>query len=68
MCNNESNSLYGYLWMRCTVGEWKAADRTKAGAHDKLVSYVKAQLEDTEDVVAWWGVSNKYVISIMECC
>jgi len=53
--------------MRHTIGEQKAADHVKAGACNELDSYMKAQLEDTEDVVAWWGVSNKYVISIMEC-
>ena len=43
--------------MMRAVGERKAADRSKAGARDELDTYLKAPLEDTRDVVAWWGVS-----------
>jgi len=47
--------------MACAVGEWKAADRSKAGPCDKLDAYVDSQIEELGDdvnVIAWWGVST----------
>jgi len=47
--------------MARAVGEWKAADRSKAGPHDELDVYVDSQIEELGDdvnVIAWWGVST----------
>jgi len=50
-------ATYGYSWMIHAIGEWKATGHLKAGACDELDTYLKAPLEDTKDIVAWWGVS-----------
>jgi len=57
MRNDEPMATYGYSWMMRAVGERKAADRSRAGARDELDTYLKAPIEETRDVVAWWGVS-----------
>jgi len=47
--------------MACTVGEQKAADRSKAGPRNELDAYVDSQIEELGDnvnVIAWWGVST----------
>jgi hypothetical protein len=56
MQNDGTHATYGYTWMLHTVQEWTAADWSKAGMHDELESYLKANLEHTVDVVGWWGV------------
>ena len=56
--------------MRSTVEERVAADSSKAGTHDELKSYLEASLEETENVVDWWGVSTLFLpfnVVLIQC-
>jgi len=48
--------------MCCAIKEWTGADCLKAGMHNELKSYLDANLEETEDVVGWWGVSFPFLL------
>jgi hypothetical protein len=48
--------------MAHTVGEWKAADHSKAGPCDELKSYLDLPLEAPKDVVVWWGVCVSFIL------
>jgi len=43
--------------MRAAVDARRAVDRAKVRPRDELQMYLAAPLEQTENVVAWWGVS-----------
>jgi len=60
--NDDTHATYGISWMRRTVEERTVADCSKAGTRDKLKSYLDANLEETEDVVGWWGVSFLFLL------
>ena len=57
VCTNDAHVTYGYSWMLSAVEGRAAADCSKAGTCDKLKSYLEARLEETENIISWWGVS-----------
>jgi hypothetical protein len=52
-----SQAQYGYTWMRAAVKLRQDADRAKRRPREELRAYLSSPLEDTENVVLWWGVS-----------
>jgi hypothetical protein len=44
--------------MRATVQARRAQDRTGRNPREELDHYLAAPLEDVDDAVGWWGVSN----------
>ncbi len=47
--------------MHRTIEEQAVADCSKIGTHDELDTYLCAKLEETVDVVGWWGVSIPFL-------
>jgi hypothetical protein len=43
------------------VEEQAAANCLKVGTHDKLDSYLRANIKKTQDVIGWWGVSIPFL-------
>ena len=50
--------------MREAVGARTAANQTKASSRDELKSYLEAPPEQTNDVIAWWGVSHCFMYKV----
>ncbi len=61
MQNDDTHATYGYSWMCHAVEEQAVADCSKIGTRDKLNTYLRAKLEETVDVVGWWGVSIPFL-------
>jgi hypothetical protein len=59
---NNTHATYGYSWMLSSVEGRTVADCSKAGTRDELESYLEARLEETEDIVSWWGVSIPFLL------
>ena len=47
--------------MRHAVRSRQEADRATSVPRDELKCYLKSPLEEVDDVVAWWGVSQKLI-------
>lgn len=65
----ESNRQYGYSWMRASVRGRHNAERAGLGPRDELTRYLESPLEEVDNVVAWWGVSdqNPTILSGSNC-
>jgi len=48
--------------MRRTVEEMAAAHCSKAGTHNELELYLGVNLEETENIIGWWGVSIIFLL------
>lgn len=48
---------YGRSWVLAAVQARQASGRTQLRPHAELTAYLQSPLEQTEDVVGWWGVS-----------
>jgi hypothetical protein len=46
--------------MRETIKSLLASDVVSRNPRQELQDYLTAPLEEVDDVVAWWGVSNQY--------
>jgi len=64
LATRPSNGQYGSSWMRAAVQFRHDAERSVSEPHDELKRYIESPLEDvdSENVVAWWGVSDHGVI------
>ena len=51
---------YGHSWMRETIKSRLASDVVSRNPRQELQDYLTAPLEEVDDVVAWWGVSNQH--------
>lgn len=60
---NNTPAKYGHSWMLRAVEARAAADRLKAGTRNELDMYLEAELQETEDIVGWWGVSILFILS-----
>jgi hypothetical protein len=47
---------YGQSWMRDAVTARQAADNRTHDPLQELSSYLTSPLEETDNIVAWWGV------------
>ena len=56
LITNAASSAYGAAWMRDSIKARKATDSSKIDPLEELNSYLKAPLEDVEDIIGWWGV------------
>ena len=59
LATHPSNGQYGYRWMRAAVRSRQDTERTSSEPRDKLKRYIESPLEDVNNVVAWWGVSDR---------
>jgi hypothetical protein len=50
--------------MRNAIMARQAADQRAHDPHQELTSYLTSPLEETDDVVAWWGVSTRSYLSV----
>jgi hypothetical protein len=48
---------YGRSWVLAAVQARQASDHTQLRPRAELTAYLQSPLEQTEDVVGWWGVS-----------
>ena len=53
---NAASGGYGAAWMRDSIKARKTADSSKINPLHELNSYLKAPLEEVEDIIGWWGV------------
>ena len=54
--------MYGYSFMLHTIEEQRAANCSKAEAHDELITYLDTPMfEVITDIVGWWGVSLTFL-------
>ncbi|KAG2746077.1 hypothetical protein P692DRAFT_20741060, partial [Suillus brevipes Sb2] len=51
---------YGRSWVLAAVQARQVSDRVQAKPRAELTAYFQSPLEQTEDVVGWWGVSFSY--------
>ena len=51
---------YGHSWMHETIKSRLASDVVSRNPRQELQDYLTAPLEEVDDVVAWWGVSNQH--------
>jgi hypothetical protein len=58
---------YGFSFMQAAVMARQAADRAATSPRLELRMYLEASLEqvDSEDVVAWWGVSKHFYFTVV---
>ena len=49
---------YGDTWMREAIRAQQATDHTTRDPRQELSAYLTSPLENTTDIVAWWGVSR----------
>ena len=55
---------YGYSYMRAAVQSRQVTERSSANPRNELEKYINGALEDVENVVAWWGVSDQLLIHV----
>ena len=58
LATHPSNGQYGSSWMRAAVRFRHDAERSVSEPCDELKQYIESPLEDVENVVTWWGVSD----------
>jgi hypothetical protein len=51
---------YGGAWMREAIKARQAADQLAHNPRQELAMYLSSPLEEADDIVAWWGVSNVF--------
>ena len=49
---------YGHSWMLSAVKKRQELDRALLTPRAELQTYLKSPLEETNDVVGWWGISR----------
>jgi len=50
--------------MRAAVQSRQVTERSSANPRNELEKYINGALEDVENVVAWWGVSDQLLIHV----
>lgn len=55
---------YRHSWMCDAIKSCVARNAVGHSPHQELKDYLEAPLEDVDDVVAWWGVSVKFVVEL----
>ena len=58
LATHPSNGQYGSSWMRAVVWFRHDAEHSVLEPRDELKWYIESPLEDVENVVTWWGVSD----------
>ena len=61
---SDLHGQYGRSWVLAAVQARLASDRTKLNPRAELTAYLGSPLEQTDDVVCWWGVSVYAITSI----
>jgi hypothetical protein len=56
---------YGESWMRDAVIACQASDNCMRDPLQELSSYLTSPLEETDNIVAWWGVSYSLYYRIL---
>jgi hypothetical protein len=56
---------YGESWMRDAVIARQASDNRMRDPLQELSSYLTSPLEETDNIVAWWGVSYSLYYRIL---
>ena len=62
LATRPSNGQYSSSWMRTAVQFHHDAEHSVSEPHDELKRYIESPLEDVENVVIWWGVSDDGMI------
>ena len=57
-----ASGQYGHSWMRAVVQSRHDAEHTSSEPRDELKRYINSPLEDVVNVVAWWGVSDCWMV------
>jgi hypothetical protein len=55
---------YGHSWRCDAIKSRVASDVVGRSLRKELKDYLVAPLEDVDDVIAWWGVSVKFVVEL----
>jgi hypothetical protein len=49
---------YSDVWMHEAIKTHQATDQCAHNPHQELTMYLSLTLEEADNIVAWWGVSN----------
>ncbi|KAG1895696.1 uncharacterized protein F5891DRAFT_1193860 [Suillus fuscotomentosus] len=58
MSTTKPSNQYGESWMRDAIMARQAADHHAYNPHQELSAYLTSPLEETDNVVAWWGYTH----------
>jgi hypothetical protein len=59
---SKPSPFYGGSYLLSTVQAVQQREQEAGGPHDELQQYLKAGVESTKDIIAWWGVSPTFYL------